>query len=883
MSKPRLEQVQGAGKRWVDVEHGATKGARVGRDLYDSDGTLVTSLADLVRTSIARDTLRINGIPVEQIITKTGTLVVKEIAAEAIQAGDLTQVVNINGGGIQATAGGNTFEIGAGFGPDNLVLFYGPTPTPDAFANAAKANALIWFDNTGSAYFGGTLSTSKVTEQLAGRGANLLPDQYARLCNANGSLPVLQGAGTSVINASFDAATPLVAGDVGSMKVAVSDATGNVASSWIRFGASATDYNIRLPGGKKYIFSGQFRASVNGVALLPVIGDGGGASHNGAQLNLAAANTWARQSCVIDLTAYSGNAALLLIYFNRQGSTTAYTVWVDQLMIEEAVGNQTAPSAWVPGPIGRTVDGKVSHYRGSTPPYTSGGVVGDTWTDDDNLFQYRWDGASWVISASFTPITAGDNLVANHAFATNAIGTTAGANLGLTQRAGDGWTVTYDGSKTAGQSAQTFIAWHWASAANAGITCQVSKPTALANGALVASQVVSDTFPAFAGETYYTNFNATQQYNGTQPSGVVMRSRLQIEFLDSAGARVSLPTPNQVDRVGLSQAWAGEVAYVAPANTVAARVYLDSLVQNNSGAAFTHDNSVAMRTIFWDCYVTRKPELEKSGSGRRLGDTRNAPAIMVGNGSAKVPTAPSYTSVVGSATITVPAFTMLTGSVSVAYSAMSVGVSHAAGTVTYFLYCDDPGLKGGARTLVATTNGNACWQGDDRVYLGTIDVVFPASGTGGGSGSGGGSGGSCVDADAWVAEGLRARDVRVGDLVDVVDLPGSGCRVFQAEVTDVSLAWAERVRLVTEDGAELELAADTPLDLPALDGTWSGARTTAEEALGHLVLTDWGLERVAVVEPIGGGWVVRIRVNGLTYAAGSDPEHRIFSHNPLKP
>ncbi|MDE2427028.1 MAG: hypothetical protein KGO96_14105, partial [Elusimicrobia bacterium] len=138
--------------------------------------------------------------------------------------------------------------------------------------------------------------------------------------------------------------------------------------------------------------------------------------------------------------------------------------------------------------------------------------------------------------------------------------------------------------------------------------------------------------------------------------------------------------------------------------------------------------------------------LRVAGSGHRIGDQRNLTMRLTGNIQASVPTVITYSASTGTpatATISVAAFTMLAGSYTVAYNAMSVGVTGTAGTlITYFLYFDDAASAGGTQTLVATTNKNDIFSGDGRVYVGGVVVQFPSSGTGSGTGAHGGIGGA---------------------------------------------------------------------------------------------------------------------------------------------
>jgi len=133
------------------------------------------------------------------------------------------------------------------------------------------------------------------------------------------------------------------------------------------------------------------------------------------------------------------------------------------------------------------------------------------------------------------------------------------------------------------------------------------------------------------------------------------------------------------------------------------------------------------------------------GSGARIGDQRNLRPIAAMNLGYRFTGAVSWTAAAGdpaTATISVGAGSALIGSQSVSYNATSAGVTGTGGaTVRFYLYVDDATFAGGTRTLIATSDPNANFQSDDRVWLGFADVTFPTSGTGGGNGGGGGGGG----------------------------------------------------------------------------------------------------------------------------------------------
>jgi hypothetical protein len=137
-------------------------------------------------------------------------------------------------------------------------------------------------------------------------------------------------------------------------------------------------------------------------------------------------------------------------------------------------------------------------------------------------------------------------------------------------------------------------------------------------------------------------------------------------------------------------------------------------------------------------------KLTVAGSGARVGDQRNLPQIATMNLRYKWTGAITYSAASnGTATISVGAATVPIGSLNISYNAMSVGVTGTAGTsVTYFLYFDDAAYAGGAKTLVATTDGTTVYQNDGRVWVGTVTVAYPSSGTTSGSGGSGGGGGT---------------------------------------------------------------------------------------------------------------------------------------------
>lgn len=157
--------------------------------------------------------------------------------------------------------------------------------------------------------------------------------------------------------------------------------------------------------------------------------------------------------------------------------------------------------------------------------------------------------------------------------------------------------------------------------------------------------------------------------------------------------------------------------------------------------------------------------------------------------------------------------------------------------------------------------------------VGGVDINTMFSALPGGPADGGG--GDCVCDAMFIRADLRAIDAVAGDIFDCIDLPKTGLLIFQHPLDSVEHKIAICVRLITERGAILDCSARTPFDL--LDGR----QLYAPAMLGEQVVTDHGVETVVSVENIGTQRICHNHLDGLAYAAGADPTHRIYSHNPL--
>ena len=297
----------------------------------------------------------------------------------------------------------------------------------------------------------------------------------------------------------------------------------------------------------------------------------------------------------------------------------------------------------------------------------------------------------------------------------------------------------------------------------------------------------------------------------------------------------------------------------------------------NTSLDTAHVNGVTSSTVSTGAaYGT---DLVTPGSGQVIGDNRNLPPLLTAGATTTWQSLTiGYSAAAGTpatATISVSAANILgliASGGTVSYGASSQSVSGTGGTSpTYFLYYIDPGYAGGTLTLHATTTGNDLRQQLGIVYIGSVVVAFPTSGTS----SGGGGGGLCVCDDMFIDAETTAREALPGHLFDCLDLPTQGMRKFRRRLHSVEYGTVPCVRVTTDAGAILECSTTTPFDV--LDG-----RTVyAPDMLGEQVVTDWGIETVARVDDIGEQAVCHIHLGGCSYAAGVDPAHRIYSHNVI--
>ena len=308
---------------------------------------------------------------------------------------------------------------------------------------------------------------------------------------------------------------------------------------------------------------------------------------------------------------------------------------------------------------------------------------------------------------------------------------------------------------------------------------------------------------------------------------------------------------------------------VAPATATSFNIQLYN--STNTGTSY-----------FDDVLVVRQINLANQVTGM-FASQANLPAITFSNyGSGWNGMALSYTSTTTSATVTASAATLQAGSLAISYNASSVTVSGSAGTTkTFYLYYNDPTHSGGSVTLQAATSIITALNDNGNVYIASMSVTFPTSGSGGGSGSGG-----CPDENAWVLradpEGnrtdwqVRAKDVEVGHYLRLSD--GRAGRVTYSQRKS-----SPRIRVTSSDGHALTCSPSAPLELAA---GGHGDCILARSSLGAVVRILCPVPALATgiasVEPVADGHVQHITCENACFWTGDAPAY-LFAHHNMKP
>ena len=560
----------------------------------------------------------------------------------------------------------------------------------------------------------------------------------------------------------------------------------------------------------------------------------------------------------------------------------------------------------------------IAIYKSANP--TSGfflvGEVGNTantWTDHFTngatwyyyvtargpLVSSGWSVATAALSTAgrtVPPLSTGKNMVGNSSFTQNNMGTATNTSFTNGQHIVDGWDAY-------AVSSNNVLLWE------AGTSPYGAHPffglrygSVPANGVALCWMSATPAFPVSPGQQFVLSAHFNNA-NTTTIAGLSLNVRLGVKWFRSDGtASATVETESDFAVV-----WGDQyptLSVTAPSDAATGMLYCGQTTYNNTGSAIpitgfpfetrcymaacvsvnNIDTEVAdglnyARVAALDSTPVggvNRIKLGVAGSGAQLGDQRNGwPILYAGAQAVWENLTITYTAAAGSpatATISVSAAQLLgalQNGATISYNASSASVTGTGGTtVTFQFYYIDPKLAGGSLTLYATSNGNDLRQNLGIVWIGSVSVAFPTSGTGGGSGGGG----LCVADDMWLAVNRRAGDASTGDAIECVDLP-TGQNKHIRRILGVTRGAEECVRLVTDQGSALVCSISTPFDTP------DGRHLLATAMLGEEVLTDHGIERVTEVQHVGARGVSRIHAGGVSYAAGEHPSHRIYSHN----
>lgn len=278
--------------------------------------------------------------------------------------------------------------------------------------------------------------------------------------------------------------------------------------------------------------------------------------------------------------------------------------------------------------------------------------------------------------------------------------------------------------------------------------------------------------------------------------------------------------------------------------------------------------------------INGEHKLTVQGSGMKIGDQRNLPPVRIGNvGSVWSGQSITYSAAAGSpatATISVSAATLQAGGTGVPYAAMSVAVTGTGGQVrTYFLFVDDEDYSGRTKTLVATLTASTVTAADGRIYVGSVVVTFPTSGTGGGGGS---SGGGCVAVDSVDGLGRSFAGLDVGDelqLADEYTLAPSVGRIDQARNSDQPC-----VRLLTRNGAALVCSISAPIGVQG-GGCIKAGRLHVGIAVATRVDGQVAFSEIVEALPVGLRTVRGVYTADRAFWAGEAAGALILHHNQL--
>lgn len=754
------------------------------------------------------------------------------------QDDDIAQAI-LDAAGAQATADGK------------VTTFYSAsTPT-------AEGTGDLWVNTTSklvSRWSGSSWVTiADITaDKLAGNGVNMLWEEYSMLQQAQTSLsdplksiPICNSAGLTTLETVANSAAQ------GGYEFHAVTGTTAPGSDYFRLAESATDNNLTVEG-RKYIMSFWARSTTAGHQMRPWIR--GTNVIDGTILALTTTRT--RYSVVFNCAA---GGAQFGFFCNTSGVAGRH-VYIDGVMVEPAIGNDTSPSPYAPGPSARNM---------------------------------------WRALTNANNLTNGRNLVLNPNITSNMIGAaTAGYATG--DNICDNWYAglihpafthqrTDGGRATGGYELVMYLG-------NAG--------TAIANGATARSIMgTKRRWPVIAGEKFNASAWLKADFNHTPTAGVTMTLYLRCAFYDTDGTFISYGETT-VPRAG------GYIKYTVPTMTAPAGaafmdIRLDFQVANASGAAYScpagqfdwiiqatefevykvtdMDDDVSNGVNYgrvsnldlYDDSGFRRIGLRRSGSGHRLGSQRNIPRSNTSAyGMVRTTTALSANS---SGQVTVNAHTVRYGSHSATYNAVSNAVTGLTVGTTYVIYCSDPDLTGGTKTYFAGVDPATVMNISDDIYVvGQIQIPSSGSSSGGGGGTGD-PGDWCVDWDTVLPDGRYLRDLRMGEMAECIDVK-TGERGFYP-LLGMGYGEEECYRLVTPGLASIIQSKSTPMDLP------NGATCKTPDMFGkpvwHKIDGVDELTHVNDLQYLGMRRVLKPDFGNRMFYAGESARATIATHNAI--
>ncbi|MFK3945610.1 TipJ family phage tail tip protein [Pseudomonas fulva] len=224
--------------------------------------------------------------------------------------------------------------------------------TSSGLPSKASTSALQSLTGRVTAAEGGlTAANSSITrigsqvEAIGGSGSNLMPAEYSTFTD---SLPVFRSQSGLVFSAVADASA--YSGRL--LKV-----ESNSGSGWTWLASSPTDYNLRLVTGRQYIVSFWAKGSaVHNVAVRMRFQNTAGGESEVVFANVNVGLELARYSGLFTAPAALAGPACVVLFTQSAGNSGS--TWFDGFMVEEKIGESTAPSAFTPGTSTRQAAGQ---------------------------------------------------------------------------------------------------------------------------------------------------------------------------------------------------------------------------------------------------------------------------------------------------------------------------------------------------------------------------------------------------------------------------------------------------------------------------------------------------------------------------------------------